>query len=474
MKKIKYLLIIVISLFAFQLNGFAASTTLSVSSKNVKVGDSFIVYADMKSAAAWNIHVKATGPVSGCTINQADASADAMDTNKRFSATCKATGEGTITIKLSGDVTSAEDGNAVKISGTTTVTVTKKTTPSNSNTNKPTNNNKPSNSNSNTNTNLSKNNNLKELSVEGYSLDKIDNNHYSLTVGNNVTSIDVKAVAEDSKAKVIGAGKNNLKVGNNSIDIVVTSEAGTQNKINLKITRKEDSSLEDLDSLLKDSKAEQIHITISSDTVIPSEVIQKIKDAKRNVNFNYYDENKKLKYTWIVEGSKIEEPKDVLTTISYDSENKKDIHKASNYAEGLYVSFKQKDEFPKGIKVKLSVKSQFEDGYIAKSYQYVDSKLNLIREDLKVKDGYIEFEIEKGSDYFITLSSIGNTIEEANTKEPTKFNIFMVIAGIEFIVIIALIVALALKSKKKKEEIMVEKAISEVEEEEESNEESEK
>ena len=160
--------------------------------------------------------------------------------------------------------------------------VAKKQSNTNTNTNKPTNSNKPNNSNnnkpsnSNTNSNLSKNNNLKELSVTGYTLNKKDNNHYTLSVGNNITSIEIKAETEDPKANVTGVGKKELKMGDNSFDIIVTSESGIQNKINLKVTRKEESSLEDLENLLNDSNSPNIDITITKDTVIPAKMIDKI------------------------------------------------------------------------------------------------------------------------------------------------------------------------------------------------------
>ncbi|UKI27702.1 MAG: hypothetical protein L6V91_03745 [Bacilli bacterium] len=161
MKKVKFLLVSLISIFAFSINVFAASGSLGVSSSNVYVGDSFTVTANVSSAAAWNIHVSANGPVSGCSINQADVTADAMDTNKTFSATCTATGTGTITITLSGDVTSASDGNAVNVSGSRSVTVSAKPTPPSNNNN---NNNNNNNSNNNQTTdNRSRNNNIKRI-----------------------------------------------------------------------------------------------------------------------------------------------------------------------------------------------------------------------------------------------------------------------------------------------------------------------
>ena len=232
MKKIKYLIISLITIFTFNINVYATSGSLGVSSSSVYVGDSFTVTVNVKSAAAWNVHVSASGPVSGCVINQADATADAMDTNKTFSATCTATGEGTITVRLSGDVTSASDGNAVGISGSRSVTVSKKPTPPSNNNNNNSNNNRPSNNN-NTDT-RSKNSNIKKLSIEGYDLVKVDNNNYTLSVPNDVTSVNIKATAEDSKSKVTGAGNHDINVGENNIEIVVTAENGSQNKINVK------------------------------------------------------------------------------------------------------------------------------------------------------------------------------------------------------------------------------------------------
>ena len=123
MKRINYLIIFLLSIFIFNISANASSASLSVSSESVYVGDSFTVTVDVNSSAAWNVHTTASGPVEGCIINQADASSDAMDTNKTFTASCTATSEGTITISLTGDVTSVNDDNAVDVSGTKSVSV---------------------------------------------------------------------------------------------------------------------------------------------------------------------------------------------------------------------------------------------------------------------------------------------------------------------------------------------------------------
>ena len=135
MKKLKIFLLLLVLLCISKTNVYAASGSLSTSTGTVYVGDSFTVSVNVFSAAAWNVHTSVLGPVTGCIINQADATADAMDTNKTFNATCTATSEGTITIRLNGDVTSAVDGNAVALYGSRNVSVISRPVPSNQNNN---------------------------------------------------------------------------------------------------------------------------------------------------------------------------------------------------------------------------------------------------------------------------------------------------------------------------------------------------
>ena len=377
-------------------------------------------------------------------------------------------GSTTITLTIDGATFDEEDlsGQTMKIN----VNVVAKPKPkpntnTNTNTNKPTNNNKPTNSNTNTNNNLSKNNNLKNISVEGHTLTKIDDEHYSLSVSNNVTSVNVNATAEDAKATVTGTGKKELKAGTNTIEITITSESGDKRKITLTITRKENFTMEDVDDLLDSSQNTPIDIVIKEDTVIPATVIQKIKEKKKLVNFSYQNEEGKLLYRWIINGQEIDEPKDILITVDYNKENKKEISKASNYAEGLVVNFKQKGEMPKGVKVQLYVKDIFEDGYVLKLYQYENGELKKLKEDINVLEGYIDFPVEKGNDYLVTMSDIGPKEETTPEKKNEKLNVFMIVSIVELVIIIILLIVLLKKKRSKKEtKIEEQKVVSPVEE----------
>lgn len=217
MKKLK-ILILIISIFTFNLKVNAAAS-ISASSNNVSVGDTFTINVNMTNAAAWNIQAVASGPVSGCSINQADASSDAMDTSKTFSASCTATGVGKIVVTLSGDTTSASDGNAVPISGTVTINVkekvqesTPKPQPQTPTVTAPA---APKNTDA----------TLKNIELSNSSIDfSSDKDSYDLTVGYDVSSIEVKGILNDNKASVKIEGDTNLKEGDNVIKLVVTAE----------------------------------------------------------------------------------------------------------------------------------------------------------------------------------------------------------------------------------------------------------
>ncbi len=244
MKKLRNLFktILVILILAVGSKAYAASGSLSVSTGSVYVGDSFTASVNVSSAAAWEVHVSATGPVTNCSINEAGYTDDATDTSRTFTANCVATGEGTISISLSGNATGANDDEASYFSGSRTVTVSKKPEP------EPTPTPTPDNNNNNNQENKpeekkSNNNKIKEISIEGYSLVKVNDNNYTLSVDNKVEKINIKASAEDAKATVTGTGEKTLKVGENTIEIVIKAEDGTENKITIKVTREEEKKV---------------------------------------------------------------------------------------------------------------------------------------------------------------------------------------------------------------------------------------
>lgn len=306
--------------------------------------------------------------------------------------------------------------------------------------------------------NLSTNNSLKEISIIDHKLVKIDNNNYTLSVSNNITNIELKAEPEDSKAKISGVGNHELNIGENIIEVTITSESGLKNKINIKITRKESYYLEDLKLALEENKSDNIQISLVANSKISVEDLNKIKNSKKIVNFNYFDENKKMIYSWSIDGSKIKDVTEFTTEISFDTTKKEDIDKLSNYADGLYLNFKHNGNLPDGTKIKIFVGDKFKDGSTINIYYYKnDSKeLESIAKDLIVKNGYIEFSIKHCSDYFVTMSKVNSAI-----KDDSSINVFIIISILESLVICGVVMLYIFKidprelfNKRKKEKMV--------------------
>ncbi len=88
----------------------------------------------------------------------------------------------------------------------------------------------------------SSDNTLSGLNVNGYSLSPAFNKdvtNYTLKVPNAATEVIVNAIKNDSKATVAITGADNLKVGENTVSVVVTAEDGSKKTYTIKVTREE-------------------------------------------------------------------------------------------------------------------------------------------------------------------------------------------------------------------------------------------
>lgn len=429
MRKIKYLIItFLISLCLLPVKALASgSVSVSTSSLSITTGGSASFTITAYNAAGRADISSSNYGVAG--ISESSAFLDGS--SEVVTVSGNAAGTAVITVKYT-DFTTYDDENISGGAAVIYVTVSDPYVPSapgNNNNNNYNNYNNNTNNNTTTNTddNKSKNNNLASIKVDGYDLVKVDNNNYTLKVQNDVSNINVNATAEDAKTKITGTGKHDLKVGENTIEIVLTSESGAENKIVIKVTRKDGYYIEDLDYALK-SSGKDINIILSSDSKVTSKDLAKIKASKKKVSLNYFDKDKKLIYSWLLDGSKINNTKELATEIEYTSKHVKEISKLSNYADGLYLTFKNSGNMPNGTKIKIFVGNKYKNGDALNIYYYdiVKNKLTLMEEKLKVKDGYIEFSLEHGSEYFITMSQISNV-----KKSHTQINIFMILFILE-------------------------------------------
>ena len=305
--------------------------------------------------------------------------------------------------------------------------------------------------------NRSKNNKLKELIIDQYEVNKIDDNNYSLEVKHNITKVNIVAVADDAKATVNGSGEKNLSTGANVFEIIVTAENGSQNKITVTITRKDGYYLDDLSTALNDSTVDNPDIIITNEDKITASQLEEIKKSKKKVNLTFVDANKTIVYSIIIDGAKIKGTKEFSPSINFVTDNIDDIAEKSNFADGMYLSFKESGQLPQGTLISLFVGDRFKNDHKVNVYHYnKDTKeLTSLKKELVVKDGYIEFDIENCSEYFVTRSLINS----AHETKSNQINIFIIISIIELIILIVIIILDYLKinpiSKLRKEKQIV-------------------
>lgn len=348
---------------------------------------------------------------------------------KSGSVTITARNVGTATITLTLDAATFDGEDLAGQRRTITVNVIEKKIVNN-------NSNKSNNSNKNDiiSDTRSKNNNLKSLEVEGFQVDKLDNQNYALTVSYDISNINLKVEAEDSKATITGMGSHELQIGENNIETVITSESGIANKIILKVTRKDRYYLDDLNRLLDNSDNDNLEIFIDSSTILEADKINNIKNSKKVVSFNYMEEDV-MRYSWIIDGTKITDIGDFNTKVNFSTDYLNDIIKASNYSEGLYANVENITYVPDNTILKLYVGNKYSSSDKLNIYSYnKDLGFKLNNEQLDISDGYVEIKLDDNNDYFITMATIdlGDNIQEDNNIEVITLTVCLAVLEVIF------------------------------------------
>ena len=249
-KKIKYILFVILcNLFMYNVYAANASVSARPSASNVQVGQTFTVTVSISSSSvalgSWQFNVgydsnvfQFVGSNLESGLSSTGVVSNTSTKNKSYTLTFKAKQAGTGKITVNNvEVYSIDEDTLATGGATATVTVVNPVQKSNQTSNK------ASNSTSNKEKdNKSADNYLSNISVDGYELSpKFDKNTttYTLSVPNNVTSVNVNAKTNDSKASVSGIGKIDVKEGINKIYLTVTAENGNKKTYTLKVTVQE-------------------------------------------------------------------------------------------------------------------------------------------------------------------------------------------------------------------------------------------
>ena len=246
-KIVIFLAITLISILALSSQSQAASFTVTPSSRNVNVGDNYIVTikgdnVTGKFSITGNSNVTVTSNKNVWIENN----------SATVSVTAKTAGTGTITVTAV-DVADSTTGAAFSGTKSSSVTIKEKvveppTTPSTTTPITPT---------QTTPKEKSSNNKLSNLGIKpnDFTGFKPSTTTYNVTVPNDVAEVQVYASAQDSKAKISGTGKVQLQEGENQIKVTCKAENGSSKVYTINVTR---SAVEQLVETTQEQPAEPV------------------------------------------------------------------------------------------------------------------------------------------------------------------------------------------------------------------------
>jgi len=256
--------------------------------------------------------------------------------------------------------------------------------------------------------NLSINNKLRSLEIVGYPITfSADIKEYEVTVDNTVDSVDINAVADDSKATLTINNITELQFGVNQISVIVTSESGVANTYVIKVIRSSLGPVMPIEKVLEaitDTPAEEFVAVVGPEDVIDKEIFDALKTTKKKLTVQRRNEVGALLYSWSFDGSQILTTSDVKSGIIFGSMDITNIDKITNFARRVDLSFFHSGALPQGTQVTVFVGDDFDDNEVLKFYYFnkETQQMELIINNVIVADGYVTFPMEHSSDYILT------------------------------------------------------------------------
>ncbi|MBQ9298421.1 MAG: cadherin-like beta sandwich domain-containing protein [Clostridia bacterium] len=252
-KSIKILLFTLLILLAFGItNVKAATANISANKTSVNVGESVTITVNI-NAAAWDVKVNGSGITDSIVGYNGDA--ENQKTTKTYSLDTSSAG--TYVVKISGNVTDANETKAYP-DQSVTVTVNKpvekpaeepkpaEEKPDTSTTTEKPAENKPTTQEPKE-SSKSSNNKLKMLGIRpnDFKNFKPSVTTYYVTVPYETSEVEVYAEKQESSQKISGTGNESLKVGSNTVKVTCTAEDGTTKTYTMYITREEENKVEE-------------------------------------------------------------------------------------------------------------------------------------------------------------------------------------------------------------------------------------
>ena len=165
-----------------------------------------------------------------------------------------------------------------------------------------------------------------------------------------------------------------------------------------------------------------------------------IEDYERDLTYSWQFEKDKSKNISVEDSLRITE--DLRLSLDGTGEGASEIEEKVNQKK-LIISFDYHGALPLKTTVKINVSDRFKNGEHLYLYYYntENDTIEYIMKDVEVKNGYVEFQIEHCSDYFLTAAIVNDAV---NNPKSVNF----IIIGL--IVVVFILIAVTLIQSKNK------------------------
>jgi len=297
---------------------------------------------------------------------------------------------------------------------------------------------------------MSRNTNVLSLRLNGQEIKLQEGIYaYSVSVENDVTQAEFVCDVEDEKTLALLEGNRNLKIGLNMFKITITAEYGNSVMYDIIVERKElkkniQNTKSDILNNIRNGSDAVVNVNVAyNDTnrIADNDIVSALQSNKKTLNYTVMNENRGTAYTFSINGSSITTPSEIDFNMSFTTDNQSKIDALTNAPNSVYLNFKENNTFKGKIKLKAFVGDKFNLGNTLTLYYYdkTNNTLEMVKEALKVKNNYTEFEVEKLGEYVL----IDRTQVTSTSGGSGSVAIIGAVAGI---IVIAIIVGIAKKN----------------------------
>lgn len=308
---------------------------------------------------------------------------------------------------------------------------------------------------------LSRNTNVKSLTLNGEKVNLIPNIFtYALSVENDVAFADFFCDLEDTKAMALLEGDRNLKVGVNKFKITVTAENGNNVVYEIVVERKElrtviSNTKEDILNTINNSTDSVITVSIpynDTNRSVDAEILNALKTTNKTLIYEILNENRGLNYSVTLVGSNLTDITDFNFSLLFKSDNKDAIDALSNAKKTVYIDLKENTGLKGKIPMKVYVGDKFDATNTLTLYYYdkTNNKLEKVVDKLRVKNSYVEIEVDKLAEYILVDESQTPKKSTTSSSGSSNAGIFIIIGVVAVIAIIVIIIIISNDKKKKR------------------------